>query len=665
MKKRLFIFVISVLVILSFSACQNSSVDSAPTPTPTYTPTATATPEPINIADIQGVSFDLDLSPYQGKELDYCLNNVDKTNIVNLSVIKVDNTHIGVISNSFVENSKGISSNYQIDIYDLLTGQMVGSRSYSSNNCHVFVEGSKILIFDCSTGVLHTFPDYTLSASNDIDLSQILPKTNGYDELGNETFSYCENAMQYMDNKLYYIYAYGLYSLNLDTLTTQNVITPDTNGAASMGFFTKSPSGQAFCVTFSVYGQTTEYFQYSVDSNGNVKELSAYGNPLYFGQNDHVMSYSYKENKLTKYNGTNITNILFPHEQNLEFVVDEYAFSYFYDFNFESFTPNNIMYVYDIESGDLILSQVTGESTSSVILMPEKSIIIYTTYDNKVFAIPLSKEMVSENGKDALAFEEDILTTKDTNLQLAKNLELKYGITIGIYENGIKSFADFTAMQNNNHLAIRDALRNLDATLSKFPEGFIQELTSFGLLTKLEVLFTGQMTPTNEFGTSNPVAFAVSNYGTGTKYLIFNIDDVAFSRTVAHELMHYIEDQILYAGTYLNKGDSFSRWSQLNPAGFSYNYSYVDWSGYDYSDTTYCYGYNSPDYAYFVDAYSKTFPWEDRARLLEYLLSDDPELLNVFDCDHIKYKVEYLIEVIDAVFETWNDSHNFGTTQWN
>ena len=651
MKIKVLIVILITITLFSISACDNSNTDSTTSPTSAPTETPTITPSPLNVSDIQGISFDMDMPSYVGKELTYCTSNINTSIAAGINLLPIDDIHIGVISHGFAMSGPGAKNYYQIDIYNLKTGLLIGTKVFDSSTCYLFIDNSNLLVFDCSTALLYTFYDYSFTNYTTLDLSSHLVSTNGYDGQ-----YYCSNGLAYLNNKIYYTNNNSLFSLNLDSLQKETIITPDTNGANSMSFFTTSPRTNGFCVTFTVYGPITTYYQYHIDQNGSVSELQTYGQSLYFDYDQSVVSYSYKYNTLTKYNGTNTTTIHLNTYELLDCIFDQYMFSILYNYDVENAQSNNTIYVYDLKNGDQILSHTVLSAINSIVLMPENTVAIYVTGDYKVYAIPVSKEMGTENTKNQLYMEQGVLITKESNNLYTKELESKYGITIGIYEDGIRDFTDFVAMENSDHLAIKYALDDLDRTLSKFPEGFVQELTSFGLLTKLHILFTGQMAPTSNTGTSNPVAFAVSDYPNKTKYLIFNINDMAFSRTVAHELMHYIEDQVLYSSANTSKGDSFSRWSQLNPAGFSYNYSYVDKNGNDYSDTTYCYNTSSQDNAYFVDAYSKTFASEDRARIMEYLISEDENSNVYFDCPHIKYKAQYLIDVIKSVFTTWENT---------
>ena len=83
----------------------------------------------------------------------------------------------------------------------------------------------------------------------------------------------------------------------------------------------------------------------------------------------------------------------------------------------------------------------------------------------------------------------------------------------------------------------------------------------------------------------------------------------------------------------------------MNPAGFSYYNSYIDENGesYEFSGSkAYTAEGGAPDdEIYFIDAYSKTYSMEDRARLMESLLTGADPLINYGGCPHIQEKLAY------------------------
>ncbi len=80
--------------------------------------------------------------------------------------------------------------------------------------------------------------------------------------------------------------------------------------------------------------------------------------------------------------------------------------------------------------------------------------------------------------------------------------------------------------------------------------------------------------------------------------------------TLYHELFHAIETRLL------SNSDQCYDWEYLNPQGFSYTYRYSDYVELTHSE------YLQDENRYFIDAYSMTFPTEDRARIWEYAMNE-------------------------------------------
>jgi hypothetical protein len=109
---------------------------------------------------------------------------------------------------------------------------------------------------------------------------------------------------------------------------------------------------------------------------------------------------------------------------------------------------------------------------------------------------------------------------------------------------------------------------------------------------------------------------------------------------VVHELTHAADYR--FAGEGLLSEDE---WNSMNPKGFSYYYSYINESGESYEtagspENTAVSGCPADD-VWFIDPYSKTYPMEDRARLMETLLSGRTPYSGCFKGRHVQEKLSY------------------------
>ena len=164
------------------------------------------------------------------------------------------------------------------------------------------------------------------------------------------------------------------------------------------------------------------------------------------------------------------------------------------------------------------------------------------------------------------------------------------------------------------------------------------------------------MTPLNaDSNISNASAFATES--NGLMQIAFDLYDDLDPSTVIHELTHAADYRFLGEGLF-----SEENWNAMNPDGFSYYYSYIDENGesYEYSGSTdyTAEGGVPSEEVYFIDPYSKTFPMEDRARLMENLLSGQSPYAGAFRSGHVQEKLTYYFRFLREILGdgTWPSS---------
>ena len=92
-------------------------------------------------------------------------------------------------------------------------------------------------------------------------------------------------------------------------------------------------------------------------------------------------------------------------------------------------------------------------------------------------------------------------------------------------------------------------------------------------------------------------------------------------------------------------------WDACNPDDFEYTYDHEAdiWNSQTY--------YNNNGSIYFVDNYSCTFPKEDRARLMEYVMWYPNEADTMLQHQPMREKLDILCDLIRSSFDLsdWND----------
>jgi len=218
----------------------------------------------------------------------------------------------------------------------------------------------------------------------------------------------------------------------------------------------------------------------------------------------------------------------------------------------------------------------------------------------------------------------------------AEELGDRYGVTIVLGDNIPSEFRDYTAEPAAEPSVLSGSLSVLSNTFSLYPEGYFARLKG-NYCRGIVLYLTGALTPLNAASNiSNASAFVTES--NGLMQVAFDLYDDLDPSTVIHELTHAADYRFLGEGL-LDEDE----WNALNPKGFTYYYSYIDPSGESYETA------GSPVYTaesgcpardvYFIDPYSKTYPMEDRAVLMENLLSGNSPYAYCFSSRHVQEKL--------------------------
>ncbi len=229
--------------------------------------------------------------------------------------------------------------------------------------------------------------------------------------------------------------------------------------------------------------------------------------------------------------------------------------------------------------------------------------------------------------------------------EMAKTIGDKYGVDIYIGNEILDvDIFDFDCAPINNSVRITQALDIIDVELAKYPDGMLKQLDN-DYCPELKIYLCGKLTSIAE-GTVSDAA-GLHNYGEDGRMIILDITQMTnLNYNLHHELMHAIESYSTDEEYY------FEEWYSYNPKDFEYDFNYAE--NEINGDNMYTYLWDEGE-AYFVDAYSKSFPDEDRARIMENAMMeipDDSDGKGVFEEEKIYNKYEYLCEFIRQVFDT-------------
>lgn len=226
-----------------------------------------------------------------------------------------------------------------------------------------------------------------------------------------------------------------------------------------------------------------------------------------------------------------------------------------------------------------------------------------------------------------------------------------------------------------------DASRLLEEYLDELPPGMIDEMLS-GREETVEICFSGTITGDESAGNlSYAGAYVTSSvYDLNGETVFFTrmVSDISLKDSLqtnfAHEWFHLMEDHIWDCEMETFWGDGAeeqsmksesektdrekllenweSQWDILSPED-GYFYVYDQNLAFDEERGIDVYvGEEDMDDVYFIDAYSRTFPKEDRARIFEnlYMAGLGAELPRCFESDHMRQKAVYLCQLIRCCY---------------
>lgn len=219
----------------------------------------------------------------------------------------------------------------------------------------------------------------------------------------------------------------------------------------------------------------------------------------------------------------------------------------------------------------------------------------------------------------------------------ADTLEEKYGVGIRL-GNQTLAYCGSYAAEESDATIIAAALETLDDALSLYPQDFFRQFQDQSGSGGVWFWLTGHMD-----GPLETVGKAMKQGNRND--LILDIRADALRSTIHHEIWHATELKL--------SDKAFENWEKTNPEDFLY-YSRYD-EGYE-KLTQWTYD-ESGDQSYFVNSYSRISAKEDRATLMETVMSTDAKEL--LKSEALKKKLRLMSDAIREAFHTddWDTPH--------
>lgn len=255
-------------------------------------------------------------------------------------------------------------------------------------------------------------------------------------------------------------------------------------------------------------------------------------------------------------------------------------------------------------------------------------------------------DAADQSGYENLVIAGDSMSS---NNLLRAQMQAKYNVHIHIREDAISHNTDYYFLPELNEQTIRQALLTLDEVLSSFPEDFFRELVQKSNFTYLDFHFTARIKSAQVSSDTVDIASGLTTVSDSRRSIYLNINETSLKETIYHELMHVIENVVSYNMLSNRSLVGFSHYDALNPAGFRYANSYLNYTRTPYA----CYEPYGGAETYFVDAYSTTYMSEDLARVFQKLCTNTKETLpEYFSTQPIYWKADYICAALRETFST-------------
>ncbi len=293
--------------------------------------------------------------------------------------------------------------------------------------------------------------------------------------------------------------------------------------------------------------------------------------------------------------------------------------------------------IYDLENNKIINKIILNLSSEEFISLFILNDLAYAVVTNGI-SYDLYVWNYKENTLNESMISHSDSKSKINSYELVTKIKNEFNVNMYIYEKGVRFFNDFYALPSYDDELTYDSLSKTYKMLSNFNKEFYDKFY-INDNNGIEIYLTDKVAPSDlNIQIKNPSAYSLVMNNT---YIIaLNINTNSYEKTLCHELMHTIENNMhdLYNNKIL-KNEPFNKWNEYNPKDFKYNNSYIEESNDRYT-------ISSEKDVYFIDSYSHTYPSEDRARIFEQFCKDE-SIIEKYS--KIKKKAEYLKnEIVNA-----------------
>ena len=229
---------------------------------------------------------------------------------------------------------------------------------------------------------------------------------------------------------------------------------------------------------------------------------------------------------------------------------------------------------------------------------------------------------------------------------LAEKLSQQYSVTLHTGEEAVLQQPwDYSFTAETDAEVNLENLRILEDCLSAYPKGMIPLLSED--CGGLQICLVKEILGKEDTGGLSSARGLQFRDEQGRAFLVLAKD---IKYTCYHELCHILEDFIQL------RTPVFDSWEALNPPGFSYDLDFIKNQERDPKQ------YLQTEDRAFIDTYSMSFPREDRARIMEYAMTEGNE--GLFASPILQEKLRLLSRGIREAFGLLNSRKTYAWEQY-
>ncbi|MCH5184384.1 MAG: hypothetical protein J1E00_09440 [Oscillospiraceae bacterium] len=299
---------------------------------------------------------------------------------------------------------------------------------------------------------------------------------------------------------------------------------------------------------------------------------------------------------------------------------------------------------YDLRTGNCFASLWVEElSNVFACFSPEGFALLTNGYVCYVYDLSAAYAESTRNDVIEMTYT-DAATVDEYFARRVRVMEDTYGIALHVGSAGNDfEIWGYVGQVELDPVEIYRALNLTDSILSRYPAGMLRE-TYEGLCDALHLYLCADL-----YGYASD---GLSRAGGATMWdgekIVMAIDIYnGLETTLPHELSHAFDVRIELVSA-SSEQNWMQLWENLHSFDNAYAYSYED---YYYLDDYTFYGESSESRIWFVDSYARTFPTEDRARIIENLFNPvDDGLPEVLQAPHLQEKARFYSYILRQCF---------------